>query len=45
MLYDNILEVLNNYYGLDAMQKVYTRGVELGLKGNAQWGRYYNQLA
>ena len=45
MLYDNILEVLNNYYGLDAMQKVYTRGVELGLKGNTQWGRYYNQLA
>lgn len=45
MLYDNILEVLNNYYGLDAMQKVYTRGVELGLKGNTQWGRYYKQLA
>ena len=45
MLYDNILEVLNNYYGLDAMQKVYTKGVELGLKGNTQWGRYYNQLA
>lgn len=45
MLYDNVLEVLNNYYGLDAMQKVYTRGVELGLKGNTQWGRYYNQLA
>ena len=45
MLYDNILDVLNNYYGLDAMQKVYTRGVELGLKGNTQWGRYYNQLA
>ena len=45
MLYDNILEVLNNYYGLDAMQKVYNRGVELGLKGNTQWGRYYNQLA
>lgn len=45
MLYDNVLEVLNNYYGLDAMQKVYTKGVELGLKGNTQWGRYYNQLA
>lgn len=45
MLYDNILEVLNNYYGLDAMQKVYTRGVEIGLKGNTQWGRYYKQLA
>lgn len=45
MLYDNILEVLNNYYGLDAMQKVYTKGVELGLKGNTQWGRYYKQLA
>lgn len=45
MLYDNVLEVLNNYYGLDAMQKVYTRGVELGLSGNKQWGRYYNQLA
>lgn len=45
MLYDNILDVLNNYYGLDAMQKVYTRGVELGLKGNTQWGRYYKQLA
>ena len=45
MLYDNVLEVLNNYYGLDAMQKVYNRGVELGLKGNTQWGRYYNQLA
>lgn len=45
MLYDNILDVLNNYYGLDAMQKVYTRGVEIGLKGNTQWGRYYNQLA
>ena len=45
MLYDNILDVLNNYYGLDAMQKVYNRGVELGLKGNTQWGRYYNQLA
>ena len=45
MLYDNILEVLNNYYGLDAMQKVYNRGVEIGLKGNTQWGRYYNQLA
>lgn len=45
MLYDNVLEVLNNYYGLDAMQKVYNRGVEIGLKGNTQWGRYYNQLA
>ncbi len=45
MLYDNILDVLNNYYGLDAMQKVYNRGVEIGLKGNTQWGRYYNQLA
>lgn len=45
MLYDNILEVLNNYYGLDAMQKVYTKGVEIGLKGNTQWGRYYKQLA
>ena len=45
MLYDNILEVLNNYYGLDAMQKVYTKGVEIGLKGNTQWARYYNQLA
>ena len=45
MLYDNVLDVLNNYFGLDAMQKVYTRGVELGLKGNTQWGRYYNQLA
>lgn len=45
MLYDNILEVLNNYYGLDAMQKVYTKGVEIGLKGNTQWGRYYEQLA
>ena len=45
MLYDNILDVLNNYYGLDAMQKVYNRGVELGLKGNTQWGRYYKQLA
>lgn len=45
MLYDNILEVLNNYYGLDAMQKVYNRGVEIGLKGNTQWGRYYEQLA
>ena len=45
MLYDNVLDVLNNYYGLDAMQKVYNRGVEIGLKGNTQWGRYYNQLA
>ena len=45
MLYDNILDVLNNYYGLDAMQKVYTRGVEIGLNGNKQWGRYYKQLA
>ena len=45
MLYDNILEVLNNYYGLDAMQKVYTKGVEIGLKGNTQWGKYYKQLA
>ena len=45
MLYDNILDVLNNYYGLDAMQKVYAKGVELGLKGNTQWGRYYKQLA
>lgn len=45
MLYDNILEVLNNYYGLDAMQKVYNKGVEIGLKGNTQWGRYYTQLA
>ena len=45
MLYDNILDVLNNYYGLDAMQKVYTKGVEIGLKGNTQWGRYYEQLA
>lgn len=44
-LYGNILEALDGYYGADVMQKVYNRGVELGLSGNKQWGDYYKILA
>lgn len=44
-LYGNILEALDSYYGADVMQKVYNRGVELGLSGNKQWGDYYKLLA
>lgn len=44
-LYGNILEALDSYYGADVMQKVYNRGVQLGLSGNKQWGDYYKLLA
>ena len=44
-LYGNILEALEGYYGADVMQKVYNRGVQLGLSGNKQWGDYYKILA
>lgn len=44
-LYGNILEALEGYYGADVMQKVYNRGVQLGLSGNKQWGDYYKLLA
>ena len=44
-LYGNILEALESYYGADVMQKVYNRGVQLGLSGNKQWGDYYKLLA
>ena len=44
-LYGNILEALEGYYGADVMQKVYNRGVQLGLSGNKQWGDYYKVLA
>lgn len=44
-LYGNVLEALDSYYGADVMQKVYNRGVELGLSGNKQWGDYYKLLA
>ena len=44
-LYGNILEALDSYYGADVMQKVYNRGVQLGLSGNKQWGDYYKFLA
>lgn len=44
-LYGNILEALDGYYGADVMQKVYNRGVQLGLSGNKQWGDYYKLLA
>lgn len=44
-LYGNILEALDGYYGADVMQKVYNRGVQLGLSGNKDWGRYYKILA
>ena len=44
-LYGNILEALDAYYGADVMQKVYNRGVQLGLSGNKQWGDYYKLLA
>lgn len=44
-LYGNILEALDSYYGADVMQKVYNRGVQLGLSGNKDWGRYYKILA
>ena len=44
-LYGNIMEALDSYYGADVMQKVYNRGVELGLSGNKQWGDYYKLLA
>lgn len=44
-LYGNVLEALDSYYGADVMQKVYNRGVQLGLSGNKDWGRYYKILA
>lgn len=44
-LYGNVLEALDSYYGADVMQKVYNRGVQLGLSGNKDWGRYYKMLA
>lgn len=44
-LYGNVLEALDSYYGADVMQKVYNRGVQLGLSGNKQWGDYYKLLA
>lgn len=44
-LYGNILEALDSYYGADVMQKVYNRGVQLGLSGNKDWGKYYKILA
>lgn len=44
-LYGNVLEALECYYGADVMQKVYNRGVQLGLSGNKQWGDYYKLLA
>lgn len=44
-LYGNILEALDGYYGADVMQKVYNRGVQLGLSGNKDWGKYYKILA
>lgn len=44
-LYGNIMEALDSYYGADVMQKVYNRGVQLGLSGNKDWGRYYKILA
>ena len=44
-LYGNILDALEGYYGADVMQKVYNRGVQLGLSGNKQWGAYYKLLA
>lgn len=44
-LYGNILDALDAYYGADVMQKVYNRGVQLGLSGNKQWGDYYKLLA
>ena len=44
-LYSNVLEALDSYYGADVMQKVYNRGVQLGLSGNKQWGDYYKLLA
>ena len=44
-LYGNVLEALDSYYGADVMQKVYNRGVQLGLSSNKDWGKYYKILA